>query len=271
MKYKLIVTDMDGTLLNSQGNVSDENKKAMKKLLEKGGHIAIATGRIYTTAKVYAKHLGIVTPIICCNGAVVKDLRDDKKIYGNPISKEDSYKIIDICREHDLYFHFYSEDTIFGERMEYKILYFSEWAKTIKEEDTIKIKIIKDSREIVEREIIYKFSIQTDDIKLLDQIAEILNKEKTIEVRKSLTNMLDIMNSGVSKGNAVKKLADSLGIKREEIIAVGDNENDISMIEYAGLGVAMANAEEKVKKIADYITDTNDNDGVAKVIYKFMF
>lgn len=270
MKYKLIVSDMDGTLLNSQGKVSDETKKAMKNLLEKGMYIAIATGRIYTTARVYAKHLGIVTPIICCNGAVVKNLEDDKKIYGNPISKEDCFKIIDICKENDLYFHFYSEDTIYGEKLEYKMLYFSEWAKTLNEEDRIKIKVVEDSREIIEKETIYKFGIQTDDIELLDYISKLMNKEKNIEARKSLSNMLDLMNKGVSKGNAVKNLAKSLGIKREEIIAIGDNENDISMLEYAGLGVAMGNAEEEVKKVADYVTDTNDNEGVANVIYNFM-
>lgn len=90
------------------------------------------------------------------------------------------------------------------------------------------------------------------------------------EAHKSLSNMLDVMNKGVTKGNAIKNLAQSLGVKQEEIIAIGDNENDISMIKYAGLGVAMGNAEEKVKEVSNFITDTNDNHGVAKVIQQFM-
>lgn len=270
MEYKLIVTDMDGTLLNSKGQVSKENISALKEIQAKGIHVAIATGRIYTTAKVYAKLLGIVTPIICCNGAMVKNLKNDKEIYINPMSKEDCLKVIDICREHNLYFHFYSDDTIYGERLEHKMLYFSEWGETLAEEDRIKIELVKDSKEVIKRETIYKFGIQDDDLEKIDKIAEILNSTLDVEAHKSLSNMLDIMNKGVTKGKAVQNLAKSLGVKQEEIIAIGDNENDLSMITYAGLGVAMGNAEDKVKKASNYITYTNDNHGVAEVVKKFM-
>lgn len=270
MEYKLIVTDMDGTLLNSKGEVSEENVSALKELRDRGIHVAIATGRIYTTARVYAKHLGLLTPIICCNGAMVKNLENDKEIYTNPMSKEDCLKVIDICREHGLYFHFYSDDTIYGEKLENKMLYFSEWGKTLDEEDRIKIELVKDSKEVIERETIYKFGIQDDNVELLNRIANVINSTLDVEAHKSLSNMLDIMNKGVTKGKAIENLASSLGVKQEEIIAIGDNENDLSMITYAGLGVAMGNAEEKVKAASDYITDTNDNHGVAKVVKKFM-
>lgn len=261
---------MDGTLLNSKGEVSAENISALKELQDKGFYVAIATGRIYTTAKVYAKHLGILTPIICCNGAMVKNLENDKEIYTNPMSKEDSLKVIDICREHDLYFHFYSDDTIYGEKLENKMLYFSEWGKTLEEKDRIKIEIVEDSKEVIERETIYKFGIQDDNKELLDGIAHLINSTLDVEAHKSLSNMLDIMNKGVTKGKAIENLANSLGVSREEVIAIGDNENDLSMIRYAGLGVAMGNAEDKVKDASDYIADTNDNHGVAKVVRKFM-
>lgn len=267
MKYKLFVTDMDGTLLNSHNEVSEENKRALKKLHSMGVHIAIATGRIYTTARTYAKYLGLVTPIICSNGAIVKNLANDEKIYGYPINKETCLKLIDAFKYHNTFFYFYSEDTIYGENLEGKILYFSEWGKTLKEEDRIKVKVIKDSREIVDsNETIYKFGFQTDDLKRIEEVSKYISTNIDVEVKKSHWNMVDIMNKGVSKGKAVERLGKSLGIKRGEIIAIGDNENDISMLEYAGLGVAMGNADKRVKEMADYITDTNDNNGVAKVI-----
>ncbi len=267
MKYKLVVTDMDGTLLNSNNEVSEENKKALEKLRSMGVHVAIATGRMYTTAKIYAKHLGIVTPIICSNGAVVKNLGNDERIHGSPITKENCIKLIDMFKEHNTYFHFYSEDTIFGEKLEGKMLYFSEWGKTLKEEDRIKVKIVKDSREIIDsNEIIYKFGFQIDDPIKLKDISKHISARADVEIHKSFWNMVDIMTKGVNKGKAVERLGKSLGVKQEEIIAIGDNQNDMSMLEYAGLGVAMGNAEEDVKAIADYITDTNDNNGVAKVI-----
>jgi Cof subfamily protein (haloacid dehalogenase superfamily) len=270
MGYKLVVIDMDGTLLNSEDKVSEENKRVLKELHKKGVHVAIATGRIYTTARVYAKYLGIVTPLISSNGAMVKNLENDEKIYANPLSKEKCIKIIDTCRENNLHFYFFSEDTIFGERLEKRLLYFSEWGKTLKEEDRIKVEVVKDSKEIVAKEVIYKFGIQSDNIDALNFAIKELKSNLDIEAKRSWMNIVDVTNKGVSKGNAVKNLAQSLGIKREEVIAIGDNENDISMLEYAGLGIAMANAKDSIKKIADYTTDTNDNDGVAKAIKKFV-
>jgi Cof subfamily protein (haloacid dehalogenase superfamily) len=92
-----------------------------------------------------------------------------------------------------------------------------------------------------------------------------------VSIVSSFSNNIEIMNHGISKGNAVKILAAYYGIKKEEIICFGDAENDISMLEYAGLGIAMGNAEAYVKEKADYVTDTNDNDGVAKAIEKYIF
>ncbi len=269
MKYKLFVTDMDGTLLNSKSELSEENKRALLSLHERGIHLAIATGRIFTTAKVYAKHLGIVTPIICSNGAIAKNLENGKTIYSNPMDKETCMKVVDICKENNIDFYFYSEDTIFCEHMTDRLLYFSEWGKTLDEEDRIKLEIVNDSKKIIEKETIYKFGIQDDDIDLLNKVGEIINNSLEVSTFKSWSNLLDIMNKGVSKANAVDSLAKSLGIKREEVVTIGDNENDMSMIEYAGVGIAMGNAIDMVKEVADYITDTNDNNGVAKAIDKF--
>ncbi len=270
MSYKLIVTDMDGTLLNSKSNVSERTKRALQGLHKKGVHIAIATGRIYTTAKIYGEQLGIVTPIICSNGAIVKNLKDDKIIFSQPLKKEDAIKIIDICKENNMYFYFYSHDTIYSESEERRLLYFSEWGKTLNEKDQIKIEIISDSKKIIENDTIYKFGVQHDDMVKLESITNIIKSNLDVETHKSWLDLVDVMDRGVSKGKAVERLANSLGVKREEIITIGDNENDLSMLEYAGLGVAMGNAIDKVKDMADYITDTNDNDGVAKVIEKFL-
>ena len=97
-----------------------------------------------------------------------------------------------------------------------------------------------------------------------------MKKYEDLEVVSSSPNNFEVMNKGTSKGRAVKVLADILNINREEIMCLGDSENDLSMIEFAGLGVAMGNAEEFLKEKADYITDTNENDGVAKAIEKFV-
>ncbi|SHK28032.1 Cof-type HAD-IIB family hydrolase [Paramaledivibacter caminithermalis] len=273
MKYKLVVTDMDGTLLNSQGKVPDENKEVLTKLQDNGVHVAVATGRIYTSARIFAKYLGIKTPIIACNGAIVREVNNNKPIYEAHINKDDCIYILEICRKYSVYFHFYTDNTFYTERLEKSALKYSEWNKTLNEEDRINLEVIENAYDFIKdtNEKIYKFLIIDDDENLLKKMRKELTKISGIECCKSRYDNLEIMNKGIQKGVAVKKLADSLGVKREEVICIGDNENDISMIKYAGLGVAMGNAEEIVKQTADYVTDINDNNGVAKALKKFVF
>lgn len=263
---------MDGTLLNSNGLVSERNKRALKELQAKKIHVAIATGRIYTSAKVYAKHLDIVTPIIACNGAIIKNLHDDNIMYENHIETEDCFKVFDLCKENSLYFHFYTENTFYTESFEYSSLKYLEWNKTMNEEEQIQIRIIEDPYEIISRfdERVYKIQINSDDLDLLEKIRKTLEKIETLEISKSWYNNVEIMRKGVSKGTAVMHLAKLLGVKQEEVVCFGDNENDISMLIYAGLGVAMGNAEELVKNRADYVTASNDECGVAMAIEKYI-
>lgn len=272
MGYKLVVTDMDGTLLNSEGYVSDENREVLKSLIDKGVHVAVATGRIFTSAKVFAKYIGMKTPIIACNGAVVRDLESGETIYSNPIKREDCLKILEVCREHGVYFHFYAEETFYTEKLERRSLKYSEWNKTLKEEERIDIRVIEDSFDVLKngKEEIYKFVVMDDDLELLGKVRRKLEEVASVECSRSMHNNIEIMNRGVTKGKAVKRLADSLGIAAQDIICFGDNENDISMLEYAGMGIAMGNAENMVKEIAQYVTSTNDEDGVARAIKKFI-
>ena len=270
--FKLVVSDMDGTLLNSSGNVSERTKSALKRCLDKDVHVAIATGRIYTSAKVYAKYLDIVTPVIACNGAIVKDLHDNRIIYGSSIEPQYCFKVFDLCKEHDLYFHFYTEDIFYTQRIAYSSMKYFEWNKTINEEEQINIQIIDDPYELVSHfdEEVYKIQINSDDMELLNKVRMILEGMEEFQISKSWHNNIEIMNKGVSKGNAVMHLAQSLGVKQEEVICLGDNENDISMLNYAGLGVAMGNAEDIVKQSANHVTQTNDEDGVAEVLERFI-
>jgi Cof subfamily protein (haloacid dehalogenase superfamily) len=272
MDYKLIVSDMDGTLLNSVGKISDETESVLKELMAKGIHVAVATGRIFTSAKVYAKYLGITTPIIACNGAIVRNLSDNTTIYENHISRENCINILDICKKYNLYFHFYTNDIFYTESLEYTSIKYSEWNKTLKEEEQIDIRLVEEPYDVIKNsnEEFYKFVIIDDDIKLLEQVRREIETIPTLECSKSWHNNLEIMNRGVSKGIAVARLAKSLGVKPEEVICFGDNENDISMLEFAGLGVAMGNAEDHVKASAKYVTDSNDHDGVANALKKFV-
>lgn len=260
MNYKLIVTDMDGTLLNNNHEISEENKQALKKAAEMGIHIAIATGRIYESTIKYAKILGLKTPIICCNGALVKE-ECGNIIYENTLTNEICNNIIDILNKQNIYYQCFTSDTIFTP-------YINEWLKKYQMQEDLNIKIIEnvDVKSQIKDESILKFLIIEEDNSILSNLQKKLNGINDIEITKSFYDNIEIMSRGVNKGTAVKNLAKYLNIKSEDIITFGDNYNDLSMIKYAGTGVAMGNAEDIVKENADYITCENGKNGVARAI-----
>lgn len=271
MKYKLIVTDMDGTLLSDHKEISIENKIALKKAKDMGISIAIATGRIYTSAKFYAKLLDLDTPIIACNGAIMREEKTGNTLYENILSTDNSIKILDICSKYDVYYHFYDDNGFYCKELNHSSLSYYNWNKSQPKENRVNIEIIDNPLESIKNaNNILKFVIMDEDLEKLDIVMNELKDIETIEVSKSWYNNIEIMNKGVSKGLAVKRLGEYLGIKKEEIIAFGDNYNDLSMIEYAGMGVAMGNAEEYVKKRADFITYSNKEHGVARALEQIL-
>lgn len=272
VKYKMLVTDMDYTLLNKDKDVSERNKKALKAAMDKGVHVVVATGRIYTSALYYARLLGISTPIIASNGAIIREEQTDDTMYQSLLPETAIKEMIRLTREIGLYCHFFSKDTIYTERLVNVSSRYTEWNKFLAEKDQVKIRLLdrfEDMTEYQKNEIFKAVVVDNDNSKLQYIRSEVL-KTGIVTVSQSLSDNIEVMNKEVSKGNAVAKLAEIYDIKPAEIITLGDNENDISMIEYAGLGVAMGNAVQLLKDRADYITADYMDDGVAQVIEKFI-
>lgn len=272
MTYKLICLDMDGTLLNNNKKISDRTKKAIKEAHKKGVKIAISTGRIFTSAKYYAHILGISAPIIASNGAYIREKDKNEIIYKSILSKDQCIDIINITKKYDFNFYLNTCDTIISSKPYPKGYTYLEMSSELPEDMKIKLEVnTKLEEEVFKKngEIIKAICISNDSEILEKARQEILNL-KSLEVVSSLGDNFEIMNKGVSKGKGVQKLAEFYGLTNDEVICMGDGENDLSMIEYAGLGIAMGNAPDFIKEKANYITDTNDNDGVAKAIEKFV-
>ncbi|MBU3144682.1 Cof-type HAD-IIB family hydrolase [Clostridium sp. CF012] len=265
MTFKLVVTDMDGTFLNSKDEISYENLKIVEELNERGILFSIATGRLDTMIKPYLRQIGNNNPVISCNGALVRNLSKGEFYHAQIIEREDFTKIIDICKKNSLVFAVYCEYTVYSESIEGRVKYFVERNEGLCEEEKVAIKIVGNIYKDLDEKV-FKILVSNDNFELLEQVKEEINKIPGIEAIKSSSNLLDIMAAGVTKGNALKDLAETLKIKREEIIAIGDNHNDISMLQYAGYAIAVANAEQVVKDIADLVTVSNDEDGVAKAL-----
>lgn len=264
--YKLIALDMDGTLLRPDKTISKKTKQAIRNAKELGVKVVLATGRPTLGIDRYLKELDLISEgdfAIAFNGAVVQNTSSGDVIAKNIMTLEDLRYLYSLSKELGVNIHALTEDSCITPK----------WSKYSQVEvdinniplDIIDFNALDDSTTIVK--VMY-----IDEKNHLDKIVEKLPEEvyEKYTVVRSAPYFLEFLNKVVNKGTGVELLANSLGISSKEVICVGDAGNDIHMIEYAGLGVAMGNAFPEVKEIADYITCTNEEDGVAEVINRFI-
>ncbi|MFD3155849.1 Cof-type HAD-IIB family hydrolase [Haloimpatiens sp. FM7330] len=273
MKYKLLCTDMDGTLLDDRKEISTVNREAIKLANDNGVKVVVCTGRLFVSSKFYSDLLELKTPVIASNGAYIREKDRDEVIYKCAINKKECMEILNLFRKYNIYAHFYTEDTIFADKIIYVSQKYLEYNKTIPKDVQVKVKVVEDWEKVFEEYDgkIFKAFATDENTEKIRKAKEEFKKLSKFNVVSSYDSNFEIMSKEVSKGRAVEILAGFYGINKDEIICIGDNENDLSMIEYAGLGVAMKNGSNLVKDNSNYITDTNNNNGVAKVIDKFIF
>lgn len=287
--YKLVAIDLDGTLLNEYGNVTEKTVQSIKNAVNKGVNIILASGRPVDSVKEIAKKVGVNKYIIAGNGALIYDIQKDEVIYEKYMSKEKVLEIIKICEENSISYNIYTENTIIAKALKYNVLYYYKENLKKEEKDMTRITLVEnveryitlnddlkylkiticDENKSVFNSIIKKIR-QIEDIDILD-VSHMSRKtikqgEKEVVIEYFYT---EVSSKNVDKWYAIEVLADKLSIRKEEIIAIGDNINDKKMIEEAGLGIVMKNSTKDVINIADYITKKNSKDGVAKAIKKF--
>lgn len=271
-KYQMVVMDMDYTLLNKQKEVSKRNKEVLKEAMEKDVRIVVATGRIYTSARFYARLLGIDTPIIASNGAIIREEYTNNTLFKSVLLDEIAVKMAGLCRRYNLYCHLYSDNTVYTEKITNISSRYMEWNEKLQEEDKIKIEVVDRLEDTIKKEKgkILKAVVVDNDEDKIKAIRDEIMDTGMVSVSQSLRGNLEVMNKGINKGNAIRILCELYGIESEKVIAIGDNENDLSMIEYAGMGIAMGNAADCLKEKADFITGDYQEDGVAQAIEKFI-
>ncbi|AGF55246.1 hypothetical protein B0P06_000670 [Clostridium saccharoperbutylacetonicum] len=265
--YKLIALDMDGTLLTTDKKVSIKTQAAIKAAEAKGVKVVLASGRPLIGLTKHLEELDLMKDedyVLSFNGGLVQNAKTKEIVSKLPLKGKDLKYLYEISKKNNVNIHAFSarEGLIAP-----KISKYTEYEAEINEIDIN----VRDLNEIDDKEDIIKV-MMIDPPEILDPAIEKLPSEayEKYNVFKSSPFFLEFTNKEVDKGLGLKKLAEYLGIKQEEIIACGDAANDLSMIKYAGLGVAMANATSDVKEIADFITTSNDEDGVANVIEKFI-
>jgi Cof subfamily protein (haloacid dehalogenase superfamily) len=272
MKYKLICLDMDGTLFDDNKQISQRTITAVRKAVKKGVKVAICTGRLFTSANYYAGVLGIEVPVISANGAYIREKDRDEVIYKSVLEEENCRLILKLCEKHGVCPNFHTPDGIFTSGENKSSSLYEKYNKEAGDNHRIKIEFVKDWNNIfrVYKDDILKCISIDEDLEKIQRVKEELVSYSNLEVVSSHYNNFEVMKKGVSKGRGAEILAGFYNVKRDEVICIGDNENDMSMIEYAGLGIAMGNSSQEILKSADYVTDSNNNDGVAKAIEKFI-
>lgn len=270
--FKLLCTDLDETLLTTNKTISERNLNAIKKAVEKGVKVVVCTGRPFGSARYYAEILGLDTPIISANGSYIRKDNEENPIYKVTLGVENCRKILDIYKRHNITPHFHGATTIYtGKIIDKSKIYFT-MNDVLPEGKKMEIVVVKDWEKLFkeQEENLFKCIAIDDNYENIREAREEIDKMDDVEVASSLRDNFEITGKNATKGKAVEFLTNYYNIKKEEVICIGDNENDISMINFAGLGVAVKNGEEEAKNAADFITDTNNNDGVAKVIEKFI-
>lgn len=263
---KHIFSDLDGTLSCDSLNVSMANVRAVAEAIDKGIGFSIATGRVYPAARIFHDRLNLVSPLVCLNGALVMDVANDKPLLDKPLDIDKLKEMVKILKREDRYFHVYSRDEIYGERFEHILAHYYEKGKTLPKEHIVKVNHISDFDEILESGIpIYKLGIIYDDDKSTKRVIEEL-ASVGVDTFKSSFTIQDFMTTGVNKATAIQSVIENNNIMRDEIICIGDNENDVDMIKFAGLGIAMGSSDESLKLAADIILDGDDEEAISYVI-----
>lgn len=268
IRTKLIAYDLDGTLLNSKKQLTSHTKEVLEEAARQGIVILPATGRPVTGIPEMVLNITGTNYAVTANGARVMDLRRNEAIIETLLPRETGRKILKIFYEYDTLKEIYFNGK--GYANEEDLLNIGHFlSDPHMAEYIVKTRTpVKDLEKIFDKEFsdmdkIHAIMANLEDI---DKIKARLQEIPDIEITGALGCNLEINAKGATKGNALLKLGESLNISREEIMAFGDASNDHSMLELAGTGVAMANADDKTKAVADYVTVSNDEDGVARFI-----
>jgi hypothetical protein len=266
MNQKLLVLDIDGTLTNSRKEITPRTKQALFEAMDQGHLVMLASGRPTPGLRRYEKELELVERggyLLSFNGAKVTRCSDGKVLYQNKVPNECIKELYHFAEVHDCGIITYDSDIISGRRIDH----YLELEARI---NGMTLKQVDNFVEYVNFDV--SKCLMTAEPEQAAQYVTLLSREfeGVLNIGRSEPFFVEITAPGVDKADTLSKIISEIGIRHEDVICCGDGFNDKTMIAYAGLGVAMENAQEEVKAVADYITASNDADGIAEVVYKFV-
>lgn len=265
--YEVIVLDLDGTLTNRDKIITPRTKEALMEAQRRGKKIVLASGRPTGGVLPLAEELSLKDYggfILSFNGGMIMNCRTKEIIFSRLLPEEANKKIIYLAEEHRVNYLTYEDSHLLAKQAD------CPYAQKESQINHMPIKEMDDMASYLTFAVPKYLFLDDGDYLALVEPKVKASLGKNFSVYRSEPYFLEILPKGIDKAQSLERLLEVIGFTREEMIACGDGYNELSMIQYAGLGVAMENAVFPVRKAADYITDSNNDDGVAKVVEKFM-
>lgn len=270
INYPLIVSDFDGTLVRKDGTINERDKQAIAEYVAAGGKFAISTGRLPAGILSRARELGLNGFVCCCQGAIIIDIESEQVILSGTLSSEITVEICKKMEAMDLHIHVYDLWDFYCNKDDFGLKLYEKLVKT-----KAKLVLDKPISQFVQEHSLHAYKVLA--------MVEAENNEKVLteltaenfvgcDVTKSDSFLVEVINKKYSKGTAVEFLANHFGVPIEKTVAVGDQRNDLPMIQKAGVGIAVRNADESLKQEANFICQYSNEEGaIADIIERFGF
>lgn len=265
MDIKLLVCDLDDTLINDESGVTDRALNAINKVRENGIKVAIATGRMHFSAFPYAKTMDIVEPIISYNGALIKHVDSDEVLLHLPVKYDAAIEVLQFAKDENRFIQYYTDSGYYVKNHSDESDWYGQRTGTRAVEtgeDLIK------SLDFDPTKLLMMGKDKKDTLRLC-KIAEEKFKEK-LNITRSSDTYIEFNHIDASKGNACDFLAKHYGYNLSNVMSIGNGGNDVDMIKRTGVGVAVMNAVDEAKNVADYICPSQEDDGAAEAIEKYL-
>jgi len=267
--YRLLVVDIDGTLLDKDGNISSENEKALARVRATGLRFSLCTGRSILASRSVIERLAVDGFHIFFDGAFVSSPDASREVYARPLPRSAVRQIVEYADEHSLNLEISAVDKFYAAR--------ESWGTEIRRQFFGIEPVITDLSTLWDKERVIKANLLTTNTQEVAKAEALMRHFKGALVFSHGgtpaypgVDFLNILAAGVSKGKALEALVNHLGISLAEVIAIGDGSNDIPLLATAGLAIAMDNASPEVKAVADHVTEDVDHSGLAKAIERFL-
>lgn len=260
---RLAAIDLDKTLLDSEYQLTEYNLSAVRELANNSVTVVLASGRMHRTIMPFSRQIGLEEPVISYNGALIKHLKTDETVYHIPIKTDLASEIIEKCARMNLHLNFYLNDVLY-------VVELNKWSELYDTRTGAKSNPVGNLHKFDGKEPT-KLQIVSAP-KKIDNLTGLFKEQfgRQLYVVRTQPEYIEFMNPEASKGRALLIVAQKLNIPKEQVVAFGDSENDKSMMEVASFSIAMGNSTDELKAFADFVTTTNEEDGVAAAIYELL-